>query len=153
MNCSTAKAWLLLTPFCVVLCGCATGDLAHTTPIARSNVLKTEFTQPRAGTAHVTLYREPLNPGKVCDAVVQVSFHDVPGGRIADVAKLWPNDHLDIYLDPGHYRLNVYGALCDEVMPVDVDVTLKAGDAITYRLFTGMFNMTLTKDSAPPSRP
>ena len=153
MSYSTAKTWLLLTLFCVVLCGCATEDLAHTSPIARSNVLKTEFTQPRAGTAHVTLYREPLNPGKVCDAVVQVSFHDVPGGRIADVAKLWPNDRLDFYLDPGHFRLNVYSALCGEVVPVDVDVTLKAGEALTYRLFTGEFAMTLTQEQSPPSRP
>lgn len=136
----------ILVLLCGTLCGCATEDLAHTTPIARSNILKSEFTTPRAGTAHVTLYREPLNPGKVCDAVVQVSFHDVPGGRIADVAKVWPNDRLDLYLDPGHYRLNVYSAICSEVMPVDMDVTLEAGELVTYKLFTGEFNMTLTPE-------
>ncbi|HEY1992729.1 MAG TPA: hypothetical protein VGH71_09730 [Gammaproteobacteria bacterium] len=139
---------LLLGLSLALLGGCASEDLAHTTPIARSNVLKPEFTQPRAGTAHLTVYREPENSGKVCDAVVQVSFHDVPGGRIADVAKLWPDDRLDIYLDPGHYRLNVYSAICGEVMPVDVDVSLKAGEALTYKLFTGEFNMSLTAEPA-----
>jgi|SRR5579859_1420162 len=128
-----------------VLGGCASETLSATTPVAPSNVLKPEFTTPRAGTAHVTLSRVPENPGKVCDAVVQVSFHDVPGGRIADVAKIWPHDRLDLYLDPGHYRLNIYSAICG-TPPVDVDVTLKAAEAITYQLFTGEFNMTLTPE-------
>ena len=127
----------------MALAGCATEDLAHTTPVAQSNILKPEFTTPRTGTAHVTLYRVPENPGKVCDAVVQVSFHDVPGGRIADVAKIWPLDRLDLYLEPGQYRLNIYSAICG-TPPVDVDVSLKAGEDLTYRLFTGEFNMTLT---------
>ena len=113
------------------------------TPVAPSNILKPEFTMPRAGAARVTLYRVPENPGRVCDAVVQLSFHDVPGGRIADVAKIWPHDRLDLYLDPGHYRLNVYSAICG-TPPVDVDVSLTAGEAATYQLFTGEFNMTLT---------
>ncbi|HEY3858806.1 MAG TPA: hypothetical protein VGM47_04235 [Gammaproteobacteria bacterium] len=120
--------------------------------MALSNVLKPEFTTPHAGTAHLTLYRQPENPGKVCDAVVQLSFHDVPGGRIADVAKVWPNDRLDMYLDPGHYRVNVYSAICGTT-PVDVDLSLQAGEDLTYRLFTGEFNMMLTQESSPPSRP
>jgi hypothetical protein len=78
---------------------------------------------------------------------VQVSFHDVPGGRVADVAKMWPLDRLDLYLDPGHYRLNIYSGICSNVLPVDVDVSLKADQAVIYRLFTGMFNMTLEPEA------
>ena len=135
---------------CLMLCGCAveTENLASTTPVARSNLLKPEFTQPRAGTAHVTLYRVPETVFTRCDATVQLSFHDVPGGRIADVAKLWPKDRLDLYLDPGDYRLDVFSGICGDVPPVDVDVSLKAGEAVTYRLFTGALNMTLTQEPA-----
>jgi hypothetical protein len=134
---------------CLTLLSCAEAkvDPATFTPVMASNVLKPEFTQPRAGIAHVTLYRLPINMDTRCDATVQVSFHDVPGGRIADVAKMWPHDRLDIYLDPGHYRLNVYSGICSNVTPVDVDVSLKAGEAISYRLFTGVFNMTLEPDA------
>lgn len=128
--------------------GCASETLSAMTPVAPSNILKPEFTAARAGTAHVTLYRVPENPGKLCDAVVQLSFHDVPGGRIADVAKVWPMDRLDIYLDPGHYRLNIYSGICSNVLPTDVDIALKAGEAVTYRLFTGEFNMTLTPEAS-----
>jgi hypothetical protein len=128
-----------------LLGGCAASqvDPASLRPVASSNVLKPEFTTPRPGTAHVTLYRVPENPGKVCDAVVQLSFHDVPGGRIADVAKVWPNDQLDMYLDPGRYRLNVYSAICGTT-PTDVDLSLKAGDDLVYRLTTSSFSMWLT---------
>ena len=130
------------------LYGCAAYqvDPESLTPVAKSNVLKPEFTTPRAGTAHVTLYRVPETVFTRCDATVQISFHDVPGGRIADVAKMWPKDRLDLYLDPGDYRLDVYSGLCSDIPPVDVDVSLKAGEAITYRLFTGKFNMTLTPE-------
>ena len=129
---------------CLVLGGCATEkvDPASLTPVAASNVLKPEFTTPRAGTAKVTLYRVPVTLFTRCDATVQLSFHSVPGGRIADVAKMWPHDRLDLYLDPGDYRLNVYSGICGTT-PVDVDMSLKAGEDVIYRLFTGEFNMTL----------
>jgi len=133
------------------LCGCAaTDDLAHTTPIAPSNILETELTIPRAGTAHLTLYRVPKVFFTHCDALVQVSFHSVPGGRIADVAKLWPLDRLDIYLDPGYYRLDVFSSFCGNMPPVDVDVSLKAGDAATYRVFTDDSRLTITPEPAAP---
>lgn len=132
-----------------MLAGCAANQVnpASLKPVASSNVLKPEFTTPRAGTAHVTLYRLPANMDTRCDATVQVSFHDVPGGRVADVAKMWPLDRLDLYLDPGHYRLNVYSGICSNVLPVDVDVSLKADQTVIYRLFTGVFNMTLEPEA------
>jgi hypothetical protein len=131
------------------LLGCAQEqvDPASLTPVAASNILKPEFTTPRAGSAHVTLYRVPVTLFTRCDATVQLSFHSLPGGRIADVAKMWPHDRLDLYLDPGDYRLNIYSAICGTT-PVDVDMSLKAGDTVIYRLFTGEFNMTLTLEPA-----
>lgn len=79
--------------------------------------------------------------------MVQVSFHSVPGGKIADVAKIWDQDRLDLYLDPGDYRLNVYSALCS-LSPTDVDLTLKAGEGLTYRLDTNALSMSLRPESA-----
>jgi hypothetical protein len=131
--------------FCLTLLGCAEAkvDPATYAPVMASNVLKPEFTQPRPGTAHVRVFRVAGALGKSCDAVVQVSFHSVPGGRIADVAKIWDEERLDLYLDPGDYRLNIYTALCS-LTPTDVDVTLKPGDDVTYRLTTTGLNMWLS---------
>jgi hypothetical protein len=127
------------------LSGCAEAkvDPATYAPVMASNVLKPEFTHPRPGTAHVRLFRVAGALGKGCDAVVQVSFHSLAEGRIADVAKIWDEERLDLYLDPGDYRLNIYTALCS-LPPTDVDVTLKAGDDVTYRLTTTGLNMWLS---------
>lgn len=132
---------------CLTLLGCAEAkvDPATFTPVASSNVLEPEFTQPRTGTAHVQVFRVAGPLGKHCDAVVQVSFHSVSGGRIADVAKIWDQDRLDLYLDPGDYRLNVYTALCG-LTPTDVDLSLKAGDDISYRLNTNGLSMSLERE-------
>jgi hypothetical protein len=128
----------------MALLGCAEEqvDLASLTPVAASNILKPEFTTPRADSAHVILYRMPVTLFTRCDATVQLSFRSLPGGRIADVAKMWPHDRLDLYLDPGDYRLNIHSGICGTT-PVDVDMALKACDTVIYRLFTGEFNMTL----------
>jgi hypothetical protein len=142
---SRVEIWMV-TLLLAALGGCASENLSATTPVAQSNILKPEFTTPHAGTAHVRLYRLPANMDTRCDATVQISFRSLAEGRIADVAKIWPLDRLDLYLDPGDYRLNVYSGLCSDLPPVDVDMSLKAGDAVIYRLFTGQFNMTLTPE-------
>jgi hypothetical protein len=134
----------------IALCGCAEAKVAPAafTPVTSGNLLKPEYTQPRPGTAHVRVFRVAGALGKHCDAVVQVSFHSVPGGRIADVAKIWDQDRLDLYLDPGDYRLNIYSALCG-LTPTDVDLSLKAGDEVGYRLNTNGLSMSLIREPQP----
>lgn len=135
-----ALTLLASATLCAGVAGCATTPVPASDASPASTVYAPALTQPRAGTAVVTVTRDTGLSGSACNDVVYADGEKV--------AALGTGQTVTMYLSPGHHVLGTTAAGICAGGSASVEMTLAAGDRRDYRIGSRQSGDLLMQPSA-----